>query len=400
MTPAGQIGFKPGYLFHHARYWLPPLLAGAAAWLAFMVIGDTPLLRASGLALVIIGMGFILRPMGAALTLVGALALAFTPSFWIQTGGAESLVPAEVLGAGAIALLGAGGAWWLLRRLAARPVGLTGSQPLIIAGGLAIAVFGVLFVFAVGQPRSLRLTTLTAVWTLFLLIDGLFVSNPRPDSPPVGRLGLHHTYGLLILALIGVLNDPLFVLFVPALGLGLFLTDHRLPILYWLALIGISAAGAVSLIQTYAASDWWGYSPALAEMQGLQVPYLIGNAWRESSRWLKLIELVANQFGPIGLGLGIIGLARLARWYPPVGVVTMIAYGSFGVFGLLYFGADASTLLLPLLMIQLVWMTYAVYAFGQWLQKSTRASGGVIRLVAPAVFALLPLALLLRIAGV
>jgi hypothetical protein len=134
-------------------------------------------------------------------------------------------------------------------------------------------------------------------------------------------------------------------------------------------------------------------------MQGLQVPYLIGNAWRESSRWLKLIELVANQFGPIGLGLGIIGLARLARWYPPVGVVTMIAYGSFGVFGLLYFGADASTLLLPLLMIQLVWMTYAVYAFGQWLQKSTRASGGVIRLLAPAVFALLPLALLLRIAG-
>ncbi|MCS7071807.1 MAG: hypothetical protein NZM00_09895, partial [Anaerolinea sp.] len=103
MTPAGLIGFKPGYLFQHGRYWLPPLLAGAAAWLAFLIIGGTPLLRASGLALVIVGMGFILRPMGAALTVVGALALAFTPSFWIQTGGAESLVAAEVLGAGALA---------------------------------------------------------------------------------------------------------------------------------------------------------------------------------------------------------------------------------------------------------------------------------------------------------
>lgn len=399
MTPAGLIGFKPGYLFHHGRYWLPPLLAGAAAWLAFLIIGGTPLLRASGLALVIVGMGFILRPMGAALTVVGALALAFTPSFWIQTGGAESLVAAEVLGAGALALLGAGAAWWLLRRLDGRLRDRAATQPLIIAGGVAIALFGVLFVFAVGQPRSLRLTTLTAAWTLFLLIDGLFVSNPRPDSPPVGRLGLHHTYGLLILALIGVINDPLFVLFVPALGLGLFLTNQRLPVLYWLSLAGIFLAGAASLIQTYAASDWWGYSPALAEMQGLQVPYLIGDAWRESSRWIKLIDLIVNQFGLAGLGLGVIGLARLARWYPPVGVVTMIAYGSFGAFGLLYFGADASTLLLPLLMIQLVWMTYAMYAFGQWLQKSTRASGGVVRWFAPAVFALLPLALLLRIAA-
>lgn len=399
MTDVGTIGFKEGYLFRHARYWLPPLLAGAAAWLAFLLIGGTPLLRASGLALVIVGMGFILRPMGAGLAIVGALALAFTPSFWIQTGGAESLIPGEVLGAGAIALLAAVGAWWMLRRFGDRLRGLASDQTLIIAGGLAITIFGILFVLVVGQPRSLRLTTLTAVWTLFLMIDGLFVSNPRPDAPPEGRLGVHHTYGLLMLAVIGVINDPLFVLLVPALGLGLFLTNHRLPVLYWLALAGLIVAGTLGLIQIYAATDWWGFSAELAEMQGIQVPYLISEAWREPSRWLKLIDLVVNQFGTIGLGLGILGLARLARWYPPVGVVTMIAYGSFGLFGLLYFGADASTVLLPLLMIQLIWMTYAVYAFGQWLQKSTHASGGIVRWLAPAVFTLLPIALLLRITG-
>jgi len=229
------------------------------------------------------------------------------------------------------------------------------------------------------------------------MIDGLFVSNPRPDAPPVGKLGVHHTYGLLILTALGVINDPLFVLLVPALGLGLFLTNHRLPVIYWLALGGLIVVGTFGLLQIYAATDWWNMSPELAEMQGVQVPYLIGGAWREPSRWLKLIDLVVNQFGVVGLGLGILGLARLARWYPPVGVVTMIAYGSFGLFGLLYFGADASTLLLPLLMIQLIWMTYAMYAFSQWLQKSTHASGGIVRWLAPVMFTLLPIALLLRV---
>ena len=82
--------------------------------------------------------------------------------------------------------------------------------------------------------------------------------------------------------------------------------------------------------------------------------------------------LIIGQFTAVGLALGVLGLARLARWYPPVGVVTMIAFATYAAFGLIYFGADSPVLLLPLLMIQLLWMTYAVYTFGQWLQKSVQ----------------------------
>jgi hypothetical protein len=56
-------------------------------------------------------------------------------------------------------------------------------------------------------------------------------------------------------------------------------------------------------------------------------------------------------------------------------------------------------LLLPLLMIQVLWMTYAVYTFGQWLQKGVRAAWGGVRWLAPAAFTLLPLLMLLRIIG-
>jgi hypothetical protein len=49
-------------------------------------------------------------------------------------------------------------------------------------------------------------------------------------------------------------------------------------------------------------------------------------------------------------------------------------------------------------MIQLLWMTYAIYTFGQWLQKSIEPKMRV-RWVAAAAFTLLPLFMLLRIVG-
>jgi hypothetical protein len=51
-------------------------------------------------------------------------------------------------------------------------------------------------------------------------------------------------------------------------------------------------------------------------------------------------------------------------------------------------------------MIQVFWMTYAVYTFGQWLQKSTITPSRNARWLVTAAFTLLPLAMLLRIAGV
>ncbi len=367
-----------------STYWIPPLAAGAAAWIAFMVIGQTPLIRASGLALVIVGMALALRSFGAVFAVIGATALAFSPAFWAQTGGIELLNPPEVIAALIAASIGAA-SLLIWRRKALWGI------------GLGVLIFGALFLLFVGTPRSLRLTTLLSAWLLYLMIDGLLAANPRPDSPPTGQLGPQHTWGILIIVTLGVLNDPLFALMCPAIFLGLFLTSKRMPLIYWILLSGIMLWGLRGIVMLYADSAWWGMNVNLAETNGIQVPFLISAGWREPSRWVYLIQLLVYQFMAVGLALAVIGLARLSRWYPPVGVVTMIAYATYALFGLAYFGADASVLLMPMLMIQVIWMTYAVYAFNQWVIRSSFSKAPLLHWLVPAIFILLPLTLLARI---
>ena len=77
----------------------------------------------------------------------------------------------------------------------------------------------------------------------------------------------------------------------------------------------------------------------------------------------------------------------------------MIAYAAHVLFGLVYFGRDSAVLLLPLMMIQILWMTYAIYAFGEWLQRSVNLPNYPLRWFAPALYVWLPLLMLARITG-
>ena len=120
-------------------------------------------------------------------------------------------------------------------------------------------------------------------------------------------------------------------------------------------------------------------------------------AWREAVRWIELGQLIVKQFSLLGIILAVIGLARLSRWYPPLGVVSIFAYAAYVFFGLVYFGAHRDILLLPLAIIQVIWMTYAVNTFGQWVNKSLdNDAGWWIHIVSAAYFAL-PAILLLNI---
>lgn len=366
--------------------WLPALIAGGIAWILFISLGQTPVIRASGMAVAVIGMGMALRPLGMALALVGGLALAFSPSFWIQTGGAQSLDALEVVAAFAAAGVTCG----VLIALHRRPV---------MALAIAAAVFAVIFLTLVGTPRSLRVTTVLAIWLIYLITDGLLASNPRPDEVQPQHMGFQHTYGVLLLMGIGVANDPLFVLFAPAVALNLFLSRVQLPIWYWGILTAITVLGLRGVAVTYISPEWWNFPADQTPGIITHIPFLIADAWREPQRWLKLIELIIGQFTIPGLILGVLGLARLSRWHPPVGVVTMTAYGCYLFFGLIYFGNDSPVLLLPLLMIQVYWMTYAAYTFAAWLRNALNTPIRPARIGAAAAFALLPLFMLLRIIG-
>ncbi len=368
------------------RQWVPALLVGAISLLAFIVLGHTPAIRALGMAASISGVALILQRFGLMFAVIGALALAFSPAFWSQTGGEDVKLGVLLALTLLIALVVTGLFIWIGKV----------TERGLVAG---VVVFAVLFWALVGTPRSLRVTTLLNTWLLYILIDVIITSNPRPDAVETTPPGRQHTLGLLVLLLIGVLNDPLFVLLTPALLVGLYLSKIHLPRWYWGIVLAVIVVGIRGLIIQYVATDWWLRSAASLQAAGIQVPYVVADGWREASRWIVLINLVRNQFTDIGILLGILGLARMARWYPPLGTTTLIAYGSYALFGLVYFGKDSTVLLLPMIVIHVIWMTYGIYTLGQWLQKSLTSRSGASWLAAGA-FTLLPLLLFGRIAGV
>ena len=350
------------------RTWGPAIMAAGAAWLLLMTIGQTPLARACGLALAVLGVTASMRPMGFVASIAGGLTLALCPAFWSQTGGGVA-EPATVVIAAALAFFATVSIAFLLKR-----------QDLAI--GLGIGVFVILFWSQIGTPQSLRLTGLVTAWLLYLLVDMIMLTNPRPGIKPAKAPKSWQTMGLLLLLAVGTVNDPLVVLLAPAILLALFLSCARLPVWFWLTLALTICAGLVLLARTYLMTptpgiDIWG--------------------WREAIRWIDLGQLVNAQFSALGIALGVIGLARLARWYPPLGVVTMFAYAAFVLFGLVYLGRNREILLLPLMIIQTMWMTYAVNSFGQWVNKSLGNDAGLWIHLVSAVYFVFPAILLLNI---
>jgi hypothetical protein len=367
-------------------HWIASLLVGAISLLLFILLGHTPVIRALGMAATISGITLILGRFGMTLAAIGGLALAFSPAFWSQTGGEDTKLAVLVAVTLLAALVVASLFIWIGKV----------TERGLVAG---VIVFAVLFWVLVGTPRSLRVTTLLNTWLLYILIDVIMTTNPRPDAPKTSPPGQQHTLGLLVLLLIGVLNDPLFILLAPALLVALYLSKINLPCWYWGILLVVIVIGIRGLIIQYVATDWWLKSAASLQTAGIQIPYMVADGWHEASRWIYLINLVRNQFTDIGIILGILGLARMARWYPPLGTTTLIAYSSYALFGLVYFGKDSPVLLLPMIVIHVIWMTYGIYTLGQWLQKSL-ANRSAASWVTAGAFTLLPLILLGRIAGV
>ena len=350
------------------RIWSPAFLAAGATWLLLMTIGGTPLARACGLALAIFGVTASMRPMGFVASTAGGLTLALCPVFWSQAGGGGP-EPAAIVIAAALALIAMLASAIFLKR---RHLGI----------GLGIGVFVILFWSQIGTPQSLRLTGLVSAWLVYLLVDMIMLTNPRPGIKPAKAPKYWQPLGLLLLLAIGAANDPLVVLFAPAILLALFLSYARLPAWYWIALTVTIGAGLALLARTYGMSQ-----PPAVDIWG----------WREAPRWIELGQLIIAQFSLLGIVLGVIGLARLARWYPPLGVVTMFAYAAFFAFGLVYLGRNREILLLPLLIIQVMWMTYAVNTFGQWVNKSLENDAGLWIHLVSALYFIVPALLLLNI---
>ena len=359
-------------------FWGPPLIATFIAWVVFLIIGETSLIRATGLALVIMGVASTHRQWGTIQSIVGGLALAFSPAIWSQTSSIASTSPLVIV----FGLIASAMVVLLILRFKNVPyLGL----------GIGLLIFALIFWILIGTPRSLRLSGLLSAWILFLLVDALRISNPRPEEKPASKIDDQHIYGLLILLVTGVLNDPSFILLAPAVALGLWLSWTPLPRWYWMVVLAIVVIGVRGIVLTYISGDWWGVSALETHATGLQFPYLVADGWREGERWIDIIALMTNQYTILGAGLSVLGLARMARWYPILGIVTMVAFGFYALFGLMYFGEDREALLLPVFIIQSIWLTYAIHSIGQWLDKTLTPATQIAHRGVTIAYMLLPI---------
>lgn len=350
------------------RYWSPALFTAFIAWIALLFLGHTPIVRASGLALAVLGITATMRRMGFVASIGGGLTLAFCPIFWSQTGGVVS-APATITIA-----IGIAGIATILMTLISRRY--------YIGIGLGIAAFVSIFWSQIGTPQSIRLTGFVTAWLVYLLVDMILLTNPRPDASPPQPPKPYHTIGILFLFMIGTINDPLLTLLTPAILLALLLSYAKLPTWYWIAISLSTLIGIGLLTNTYLLRE-----PAIVNLMG----------WREATRWLDLSRLIVEQFSVLGVFLGVLGLARLSRWYPPLGTVTMIAYGAYFFLGLVFEGNYREVLLLPLLIIQVVWMTYAVNTFGQWVNKTMNSTSHIWTHLVSGLYLVLPAVLLWNI---
>ncbi len=363
------------------QLFIPALISTGIAWFVYILLGETPFIRASGLALVIAGVTLTLSQWGNVQSIIGGLTLAFSPIFWGQATISATDAPATIVIALVVALVIVGGIAIIKRPYLA-----------LVAGFI---VFAVIFWSQVGTPRSVRLTSLLTAWILFVLIDVIRITTPRPDEPSGGVVDRPHTYGILILFILGVINDPLFTLLAPALLMALWLARAPVNQWYWAVFLLFIAWGLRGIAVTYIDPDWWTVSAFEADQNTIRVPYILADGWRAGGRWVDVLDILIKQFTLGGVFLSVLGLARMARWYPLLGVTTMIAFGFYTLFGLMYFGNDREILLLPLLIIQVIWLTYAIHAIGQWLDR-TFAPHNNAHLIATGLYAIIPAYLLLN----
>ena len=183
------------------RQWSPAVIASTTAWLLMLFVAETPVARASGLSLAILGVTAGMRQMGFVASIGGGLTLALCPLFWSQTGGGQTQ-PATIVFAACAAAL----AMLLATRLLKRSdLGI----------GLGIIFFLFIFWNQIGTVQSLRLTGLVTAWLLYLTVDMILLTNPRPGIKPARNPKPWHTLGMLFLFTIGAINDPLVTLLAP-----------------------------------------------------------------------------------------------------------------------------------------------------------------------------------------
>ena len=275
---------------------------------------------------------------------------------------------------------------WLVARLGV-------GRPLAVIAALTLAFSETFW----SQAVEAEVYALNAFFVVVIL--GILIGWQSRARSPAAAPGAE-VYLLALAFGLGLTNHVTLVLLAPAAALTLLQRRPQLTARQW-AVAALLFAAALSLY-LYLPLRW----PALhggAPMSPQEFidwvtgqrfgGALIPEYWSQPDRWLAIGRLILQQFGVVGLALGVVGLARLARWFPEIGVMTLVAYGAYFVYALVYIVPDIEVFLIPMHIIQVIWIAYALHAVREWAGKLDLA-GRRVYVPLHTLAALLPLALL------
>jgi hypothetical protein len=207
---------------------------------------------------------------------------------------------------------------------------------------------------------------------------------------------------IIMFALIGLslTNHLTTVLLFPAIALTLILTWPRLSAKQWMLAIGLLLAALLIYLyiplrwpalhdrQAMLADEFWGWVTGSRFQGALQF-----QAWlNDPERWRILGRLILDQYGWLGVILSLIGIVLMALRQWRAALVSAVAFLAFAFYGLNYLIPDIGVFLIPLFMLQAMWMGYGVAVMIDWVFRrySLRIEAWVHAALI-TLFALLPL---------
>jgi hypothetical protein len=237
------------------------------------------------------------------------------------------------------------------------------------AAGLVAALGGLAFAFSPAlwsQAVVAEVYALNAAFVAGLLWVGLGLLHGENHPRNLALGGL-----LLGLSLSHHLTT---VLLLPALALAVLIARPRIGWRGWALAGGLLIAGL--LVYAYIPLRW----PALNDGRAMSAAEFIAwvtgrryggalqlRAWlSDPERWRIVGRLILDQYGPPGAVLGLAGLIALAVRNWRAAAVTVTAYAAYAFYGLNYIVPDIGVFLIPMHLIQAVWMAYAVATLLWW----------------------------------
>ncbi len=213
---------------------------------------------------------------------------------------------------------------------------------------------------------------------------------------------------MLLFGLIGLslTNHLTTVLLLPGVALAIYLAKPKLSRRQWLAAAGLLIGGL--LLYIYIPLRW----PALHDGQSMPFGEFIGwitgsrfsgalqlGAMFKGERWAIVYRLLLDQYLWIGIVLGIIGLITLILRNPRAAAVTGLIFVAQGFYGLNYLVPDISVFLIPMYLIQAIWIGYGVSTILQWVGAGIKKPPPYwFQLAILTAFALIPLSEVWQIA--